>query len=124
MLPRPRLFVKKRGTRRTGARWTGYVAEGLVCAAFVIAGAFGLYWLIDRVVSAEGAGWWPWFAMVIPTALFGYGAAGLIGLIWQTIASTERRAAAVRSPPIRPVPRSPNDSRQRPRVCSCSAPPR
>jgi hypothetical protein len=96
MLPRPRLFVKKRGTRRTGARWTGYVAEGLVCAAFMIAGAFGLYWLIDRVVSAEGAGWWPWFAMVIPTALFGYGAAGLIGLIWQTIASTERRAAAVR----------------------------
>ncbi len=96
MLPRPRLFVKKRGTRRTGARWSGYVAEGLVCAAFMIAGAFGLYWLIDRVVTAEGAGRWPWFAMVIPIALFGYGAAGLGALIWQTVASAERRAAAVR----------------------------
>lgn len=96
MLPRPRMFVKKRGTRRTGARWAGFVAEGLVCAALIVAGAYGLYWLIDRVVSAKGAGWWPWFAMVIPLAVFGYGAAGLIGLVWQSVASTERRAAAVR----------------------------
>jgi hypothetical protein len=34
--------------------------------------------------------------MVIPVAVFGYGAAGLVGLVWQTVASTERRAAVVR----------------------------
>jgi hypothetical protein len=96
MLPRPRLFVKKRGTRRTGAPWAGAVAEGTLCAALMAAGGYGLYWLIDRVRSAEGAGWWPWFAMVIPVALFIYGAAGLVGLIWRSVASTERRAAAVR----------------------------
>src|SRR5437868_2635876 len=89
MLPRPRLFVKKRGTRRTGTRWAGLVTEGIICAALMIAGTYGLYWLINRVVNAEGAGWWPWFAMIIPLAVFGYGAAGLTGLIWQSIASTE-----------------------------------
>ncbi len=96
MLPRPRLFVKKRGTRRTGERWSGLVAEGLLCAALMVAGAYGLYWLVDRVNRAEGAGWWPWFAMVIPIAVFVYGAAGVIALIWQSAASTERRAAVVR----------------------------
>ena len=97
MLPRPRWFVKKRGTRRTGARWAGELAEGLLSAALIAAGAFGLYWLIYRVVSAEGAGRWPWFAMVIPVALLVYGAIGLIRLLWQRAASTERRAVAVRN---------------------------
>ncbi len=96
MLPRPRLFVKKRGTRRTGARWAGELAEGLLCVGSMAAGAFGLYWLINHVGSAKGAGWWPWFAMVIPIALFIYGAVDLVALVWQSIASTERRAAAVR----------------------------
>ncbi|HEX5470640.1 MAG TPA: hypothetical protein VFW73_02080 [Lacipirellulaceae bacterium] len=96
MLPRLRLFVKKRGTRRTGSRGAGQAVEGLLYAGLMAAGAYGLYWLIDRVVSATGAGWWPWFAMLIPVAVFVYGAAGLIELIWQRVASTERRAAAVR----------------------------
>src|SRR5436190_21508803 len=113
MLPRPRLFVKKRGTRRTGDPSAGLVTEGLICAAFTAAGAFGLYWLIGIVVSAKGAGWWPWFVMVIPLALFGYGAAGLVALVWRSVASTERRAAAVRKatgweiPGIEPKPSHP-----------------
>ena len=81
MLPRPRLFVKKRGTRRTGSRWAGEVAEGLLSAGLIAAGAFGLYWLIHKVVTVQGAGWWPWFAMVIPVALFVYGVIGLVGLL-------------------------------------------
>jgi hypothetical protein len=96
MLPRLRLFVKKRGTRRTGPRWAGELAEGLLFAALMATGAFGLYWLIHLVVSVTDAGWWPWFAMVIPIAVFIYGAAGLIGLIWRRMASTERRAVALR----------------------------
>ncbi len=96
MLPLPRLFLKKRGTRRTGPRWAGEVTEGLLCVGLMAVGAFGLYWLVDRVTSAQGAGWWPWFAMLIPVAVFVYGAALLIGLLWQRMASTERRAAAVR----------------------------
>ena len=97
MFPRPRLFVKKRGTRRTGSRWAGEVAEGLLSAGLIAAGAFGLYWLIHKVVTVQGAGWWPWFAMVIPVALFVYGVIGLVGLLWRRAASTERRAAAVRN---------------------------
>jgi hypothetical protein len=97
MLPRPRLFVKKRGTRRTGARWAGELAEGLMSAGLMAAGTFGLYWLIYQVVSAKGAGRWPWFAMVIPVAVFVYGAIGLVRLLWHRAASTERRAAAARN---------------------------
>jgi hypothetical protein len=97
MLPRPRWFVKKRGSRRTGARWAGELAEGLLSAGLIAAGAFGLYWLIYRVVSAQGAGWWPWFAMVIPVALFAYGVIGLVRMLWHRSASTERRSVAVRN---------------------------
>jgi hypothetical protein len=95
MFPRPRFVVKKRGTRRTGTPWWGRFAEGLLFAALVAIGAFGLYWLIDRVMSAEGAGWWPWFAMVIPAALVIFGAVELVRLLWHSSTSTERRAAAV-----------------------------
>jgi hypothetical protein len=94
MLPRLRLFVKKRGTRRTGAPWVGEVAEGLLSAALLAIGALGLNWLIGRVTHAE-AGWWPWFAMLIPAALIAYGAIALVGVLWKSAASTERRAAAV-----------------------------
>jgi hypothetical protein len=93
MLPRPRLFVKKRGTRRTGTRWQGMVAEGLMFGALTAVGAYGLYWLVDRVQGADDASWWPWFAMVIPAALVVFGAVELVRLLWQTAASTERRAA-------------------------------
>lgn len=96
MLSRPRLFVKKRGTRRTGSQWAGKVAEGLLFAALIAVGAYGLYWLIDLVLHDEAAGRWPWFAMVIPAALIIYGLIALVGLLWQSSASTEWRSAAVR----------------------------
>jgi hypothetical protein len=94
MRPRLRLFVKKRGTRRTGARWPGKLAEAALFAGLVALGGFGLYWLIARVLLGEEAshGWWPWFAIVIPVALVGYGVTGLVILLWQNLASSERRA--------------------------------
>ncbi len=93
MLPRPRLLVKKRGSRRTGSRWAGKVAEGLLFVSLLALGAYGLYWLVDHVQRAEEPGWWPWFAMVIPTALIVFGFVELVRLLWQTAASTERRSA-------------------------------
>jgi hypothetical protein len=95
MASRLRLFIKKRGDRRTGPRWPGMVGEAVVCAVLIAIGGFGLYWLIDHVAHAEGARWWPWFAMAIPLALIGYGAAGLVGMLWRQAASSERRAAVV-----------------------------
>jgi hypothetical protein len=96
MPSRPRLFVKKRGTRRTGSRWAGKVAEGLLFAVLLGLGAYGLYWLIDHIRTTEDAGWWPRFAMVIPTALIIFGTVELFRLLWHSSASTERRAAVVR----------------------------
>jgi hypothetical protein len=92
------LFVKKRGTRRTGPRWPGLIAEVLLFTALIAVGAYGLYWLIDGVLMAEGEehGWWPWLALVIPLALLIYGVIGLIASLWQSVASTERRAAVAR----------------------------
>jgi hypothetical protein len=88
------LFVKKRGTRRTGARWPGLLAEAALFAALVALGAYGLYWLVARELAGSAShGWWPWLAVVIPLALIGYGLAGLVALVWQNIASSERRAA-------------------------------
>lgn len=96
MLPRPRLFVKKRGTRRTGARWAGLVAEGLLFVALIAAGTYGIYWLIESAGVARGSSWGPWFGTVFCVALVISGAAGLIRIVWQSVASTERRAATVR----------------------------
>lgn len=98
MPSRLRLFVKKRGTRRTGARWPGLLGEALLFLGLVAAGAYGLYWLVGGVLLAEGSrhGWWLWLTVVIPLALLIYGTAGIILLLWQNVASTERRAAAVR----------------------------
>lgn len=95
MLPRPRFVVKKRGTRRTGTPWWGRFAEGCLAVALIAIGAFGLYWLISRVITAEDAGWWPWFAMVIPTALVTFGIIELVKVLWHSSISTERRAAVV-----------------------------
>ena len=76
--------------------WAGKLAEGLLSAGLIALGAFGLYWLIYQVVSAEGAGRWPWFAMVIPLALFVYGAIGLVRLpVANAPHRPKRRAAAV-----------------------------
>ncbi len=95
MLPRPRLLVKKRGSRRTGAPWAGKVAEGFLFAAMLAVGVLGLYWLIHHVAHADEVGRWPWFAMLIPVALIVYGAIGFVTLLWQSAVSTERRAAVV-----------------------------
>jgi hypothetical protein len=58
----------------------------------------GLYWLVAGVLLDDDHphGWWPWLVMIIPVALAVYGATGLIALVWRNVASTERRAAAVR----------------------------
>lgn len=94
---RPRLFVKKRGTRRTGSRWAGKAAEALLFLALIGIGAYAMYWLIDRAILVEDASpdYWPWFAMLIPVGLLAYGLIGLVMLAWESSASTERRAAAV-----------------------------
>jgi hypothetical protein len=95
MLPRLRLFVKKRGTRRTSSPWAGKLAEGLLSAGLILLGVVGLYWLIYQVAATENAGRWPWFAMVIPLALIVYGTIAFVNAVWKTAASTERRAAVV-----------------------------
>jgi hypothetical protein len=95
MASRLPLIIKKRGARRTGARWPGLVGEGLVCAALIAAGGYGLYWLINQVAYAEDSGWWHWLAMIIPLALIVYGCSGLVALLWRNAASSERRAAVV-----------------------------
>lgn len=95
---RLRLFVKKRGTRRTGTRWFGAVGEAVVDAALLVIGAVGLYWLVAGVLLGEegSQSWWPWLVMIIPVVLVVYGAVGLVTIAWQNVASSERRAAAVR----------------------------
>jgi hypothetical protein len=95
MLPRLRLFAKKRGTRRTGSPWAGKLAEGLLSAGLILLGFIGVYWLIYQVAVTENAGRWPWFAMVIPLALIVYGTVAFVTALWKTAASTERRAAVV-----------------------------
>jgi hypothetical protein len=58
------LFEKKRGTRRTGARWPGMLGEALLFLGLVTVGAYGLYWLVAGVLLAEGAphGGWLWLS--------------------------------------------------------------
>jgi hypothetical protein len=114
MRPRLRLFVKKRGTRRTGPRWPGLLAEAALFAGLVGVGAYGLYWLIARVLLAEGAshGWWPWVAIVVPVALIGYGATGLVVLVWQNLASSERRAVVAQMATDWELPGSPTRPQQ------------
>lgn len=98
MAPRLRLFVKKRGTRRTSSRWFGTLGETVLDMALLAVGAAGIYWLLAGVLFDDQRphGWWPWLVMIIPVALVGYGVAGLFALAWRSVASTERRAAAVR----------------------------
>ena len=52
MPSRLRLFVKKRGRRRTGSRWFGTLGIAVLHVALVAIGALGLYWLIARVLLA------------------------------------------------------------------------
>jgi hypothetical protein len=97
MAARLRLFVKKRGQRRTGSRWFGTLGVAALDLALVSIGAAGLYWLLARVLLAGGDthGWIAWAAVVIPIAPIGYGVTDLVVLVWRNLASTERRAAAV-----------------------------
>ena len=97
MSQRLRLFVKKRGTRRTGTRGWARSARSVLDVALLVIGVAGLYWLFAGVLFDDDRphGWWPWLVMIIPAALVIYGGAGLIALAWKNMASTERRAAAV-----------------------------
>lgn len=96
MALRLRLFVKKRGTRRTSARWQGMLGEAALDAVLLGVGAYFLYWLATRYLFAEEVrhGLWPWLVSLIPLVLAVYGVLGLAGLIWQSVATVERRAAA------------------------------
>jgi hypothetical protein len=73
------------------------LGEAILFLGLIALGAYGLYWLVGGVLMAEGDehGWWPWLAIVIPLALVGYGLMGMVGLLWQNVASSERRAAVV-----------------------------
>jgi hypothetical protein len=92
-----RLFVKKRGRRRTGSRWLGTLGVAALDLALAAIGVVGLYWLLAHVLLPEGSPhrWYAWAAIVIPIAPIVYGATDLVVLIWRNLASTERRAAAV-----------------------------
>lgn len=97
MSSRLRLFVKKRGTRRTGSRWQAMLTSGALDAAMLAIGVYGIYWLTASYlwVDGPGYGWWPWFLLLIPLALVVYGTVGLVTTTWENFASSERRAAAV-----------------------------
>lgn len=94
---RLRLLLKKRGTRRTGSRRLATLGEAILDGALLVIGTAGLYWLVADVLLADGrdAGWWPWLLIVIPIALVAYGGTALVVLLWQSAASSERRAAVV-----------------------------
>jgi hypothetical protein len=98
MALRLRIFVKKRGTRRTGARWQGLFIEGLLAVGLILIGLYGLYWLVDRIFWSEGPGvkWWLWIVMIIPASIVAYGTTNLVQLLWRGAVSSERRAAVVR----------------------------
>jgi hypothetical protein len=97
MASRLRIFLKKRGSRRTGARWQGLFIEGLLAIALILIGLYGLYWLVDRIFWAKGVGlgWWLWIVMIIPASLVAYGTTNLVQLLWHGTVSSERRAAVV-----------------------------
>jgi hypothetical protein len=96
MAQRLRLFVKKRGQRRTGSRWWGAVVVAAIDSGLLLLGIFGGYWLVARVLLADDSShaWWLWLTLVIPLALVVYGAGDLALLIWRSAVSIERRAAA------------------------------
>jgi hypothetical protein len=112
MASRLRIFVKKRGTRRTGAHWQGMLIEALVSTALVLIGLYGIYWLVDRIFWSEavGGGWWAWLVMVIPASLVAYGTTNLVQLLWQSSISTERRAAVVQRATDWELPGAPSDA--------------
>ena len=91
---RLRLFVKKRGSRRTSARWQGMLGEAALDAVLLGVGAYSLYWLTTNYLVAEDShGVWPWLVSIIPLVLAIYGVVGLVGVAWQSVTSAERRAA-------------------------------
>lgn len=74
------------------------LGEALAMLGLIALGGYGLYWLVGEVLLAEGPphAWWLWLAVIVPLALIGLGATGLVKLLWQNAASSERRAATVR----------------------------
>jgi hypothetical protein len=99
MARRFRLFVKKRGQRRTGSRWWGSVTVAAIDSLLLFLGLLGVYWLTTRVIFAEDSShaWWLWLTLLIPLALVAYGATELARLAWTSAASRERRAATQKS---------------------------
>jgi hypothetical protein len=116
MAPRLRIFVKKRGQRRTGSRWLGTLAIAALDVSLVVLGAAGLYWLLAHFLLAEDGphGWVAWSALVIPIAPIVYGITDLAVVVWRSLASSERRAAVVQMasdwelPGISPQPDRPS----------------
>lgn len=116
MAQRLRIFVKKRGQRRTGSRWLGTLAIAALDVLLVASGSAGLYWLLAHVLLADGEphGWTAWSALVIPIAPIVYGITDLAVVIWRNLASSERRAAVVQMasdwelPGISPQPDRPS----------------
>lgn len=116
MAPRLRIFVKKRGQRRTGSRWLGTLAIAALDVSLVALGAAGLYWLLAHFLLVEGGphGWVAWSALVIPIAPIIYGITDLAVVVWRSLASSERRAAVVQMasdwelPGISPQPDRPS----------------
>lgn len=83
------LLMKKRGQRRTGARWQGPLGEAILYAAFVLVGVLGLATLVVGVFAPS----WPWLVAIIPFSLVVVGTMGLVELLWQSSTSSELRAA-------------------------------
>jgi hypothetical protein len=94
---RLRLFVKKRGTRRTSARWQGMLGEAALDVILLGVGTYFLYWLSTNYLFAENSpGVWPWLVGIIPLVLAIYGIVGLALLAWKSGTSAERRAAVAK----------------------------
>jgi hypothetical protein len=116
MAPRLRIFVKKRGQRRTGSRWLGTLAIAALDVSLVALGAAGLYWLLAHFLLVEDGphGWVAWSSLVIPIAPIVYGITDLAVVVWRSLASSERRAAVVQMasdwelPGISPQPDRPS----------------
>ena len=85
-------LMKKRGERRTGARWLGRVGEAVVFVLLISAGVLALLLLFLGALSPP----WPWLIAVIPVSLIVYGVLGLVEVIWQSSTSSELRSAVAR----------------------------
>ena len=99
----PRLFEKKRGSRRTGSQAWGRAGEACFYAALLAAGMVFTAMLGRRIVEAPGGlasiGLWMWLlTLLLPGALLSIGGSGLARLIHGWGRSEEGMAALRRFP--------------------------